>query len=68
MGSVLDMNRRQTQLRLSDVDRGRWTWVERARKFIFELGFSVNSAAVERVLAPTSLVPTRVSPFKAPTS
>lgn len=34
--------------------------VDMTRKWIFEKGLSVKSAAVERVLAPESLVPTRV--------
>jgi hypothetical protein len=34
--------------------------VEMARGWIFEKGYGVRNAAVERVLAPESLVPTRV--------
>ena len=61
MGTVLDMNRRHSMSRLNDNDT-RWRQdVEMVREFIFKMGYAVNSAAVERVLAEKSLVPTRVS-------
>ena len=60
MGTFYDMKQRLEGLRLKGLD-SRWREkVERTRKFIFELGYAVNSEAVERVLAATSLVPTRV--------
>ena len=34
--------------------------IQTARRFIYDLGFNIDSAAVERVLKPQSLVPTLV--------
>jgi hypothetical protein len=60
MGTAHDMRQRVEGLRLKGLD-SRWREkVEMTRKFIFEVGSGVNSQAVERVLAETSLVPTRV--------
>ena len=61
MGTILDINRRHNLLRLGDKDSNWHRNVEMVRSFIFELGYAVNSAAVERILAERSLVPTRVS-------
>jgi AraC-like DNA-binding protein len=55
MGQKLDLRYRITKARtyLKDV-------IHTARRFIYDLGFNIDSAAVERVLKPQSLVPTQV--------
>jgi hypothetical protein len=56
---LLDRKQRSTLRRLDDAQRrGR---VSSARKLIYENNMAVNSAAVERLLQPESLVPTSVS-------
>lgn len=57
MGTKADARRREN-IRIDTVQRR--SWVERARKWIFEDGKGVLSSAVERAMGPTSLVPTRV--------
>jgi hypothetical protein len=61
MGTKLDMKNRDDAVRLTGIDAKREEKVKMARKFIYEDGHGVNSAAVERILEPTSTVPTRVS-------
>ena len=56
IGTKVDSIRR-SQIR--EDDESRREQVERARGWIFERGYSVVSAAVERLLS-TSLIPTRV--------
>ncbi len=57
MGTTADAYRRhQTRF---DTDRIR-NYINTARKWIFERGFSPESAAVERLLEPLSLVPVQV--------
>jgi hypothetical protein len=55
VGQKRDSRDRITKARtyLSDV-------IRTARRFIYDLGFNIDSAAVERVLKPQSLVPTLV--------
>jgi hypothetical protein len=66
MGTLNDMKQRLQNLRLHGTD-ARWPEkVDMVRKFIFEKGYAVNSRAVERVLAETSLVPTRVCAMSYP--
>lgn len=58
LGTVLDDRRRVKTERVSDA---RWEFnIIVARDFIFRKGKGVKSAAVERVLAPESSVPTIV--------
>lgn len=63
MGSDLDMSRRN-HIRLDDERRQQN--VEMTRRFIFTGGYGVASAAVERILKPTSMVPTRVCHLFSP--
>ena len=56
LGQVRDSQRRISRARTSDLD-----WITRARNIIYRLGFPVRSAGIERMLKPTSLVPTLVS-------
>jgi hypothetical protein len=55
MGQKLDSRYRVTRARtyIGDV-------IRTARRFIYDLGFNIDSAAVERLLKPNSLVPTLV--------
>lgn len=55
---VRDMAQRVTLARVDDNQR-RGTIVS-ARRLIYERNFSVNSASVEKLLKPLSLVPTLV--------
>jgi hypothetical protein len=65
MGTVHDMKQRIEGLRIKGTDSSsKWLdKVKMTRELIFEKGFAVNSQAVERVLAATSLVPIRVCTF-----
>jgi hypothetical protein len=54
-----DMTRRISLARIDDI--GRRSKVSTARKLIYEKDYAVDSAAVERLLKPQSLVPTSVS-------
>lgn len=60
MGSKRDMHQRE-DVRNQRVDS---TWlrtkIETVRTWIFDTGLLVTGAAVERIMKPTSLVPTRV--------
>lgn len=59
LGMLLDWKQHSTLRRLDDAQRrGR---VSSAWKLIYENNMAVNSAAVERLLQPDSLVPTSVS-------
>lgn len=58
MGRPRDMAQRQTLARVDDVDRRHR--IASAREIIYEKKFAVNSAAVNRLLQPDSLVPTAV--------
>lgn len=58
MGMARDMLQRETMARVDDTRRR--NAVDAARRAIYELNFLVNSAAVERMLQDTSLVPTVV--------
>jgi hypothetical protein len=59
MGTVRDMQQRQTHARVDDnYMRNR---IEMARKIIYEQNFAVDTRAVEELLKPFSLVPTLVS-------
>jgi hypothetical protein len=62
MGTVHDMKQRVEGLRIKGLESSsKWLdKVKMTREFIFEMGYAVNSQAVEHVLAATSLVPTRV--------
>ena len=53
-----DLEIRRTQARRDDEDRQKK--VEKARKFIYEKGYVVNSSHVEDLLKEESLVPTKV--------
>jgi hypothetical protein len=57
MGTKLDTRRRENE-RVDNDDRKEK--VEMTRGWIFEKGYGVLSKAVQRILAVTSLVPTRV--------
>jgi hypothetical protein len=61
MGTIPDKNRR-TKLQRVDNDDTR-DWIARAREFIYTLGRTVKSSAVERVLEAKSYVPTMVCPI-----
>jgi Plavaka transposase len=56
LGQVRDSQGRTSRARIFDLD-----WITRARNVIYRLGFPVRSAAIERMLKPTSLAPTVVS-------
>lgn len=45
-------------------NRTRQTVINIARRWIFEKGERINSAAMSKLLGPKSLVPTRVSLFR----
>jgi hypothetical protein len=57
MGTKLDARHRANERVDNDARRSK---VEMTRSWIFERGYSVAGTAVENILAPTSLVPTRV--------
>jgi hypothetical protein len=57
MGTKLDARRRENE-RVDDDDRKEK--VEKTRGWIFEKGYGVLSKAVQRILAPMSLMPTQV--------
>jgi hypothetical protein len=59
MGTKFDARRREKLIRKDDEDRH--YKVGLARRFIYEQGRNINSEAVEKVLKPQSLTPTRVS-------
>jgi hypothetical protein len=52
---------RDAKIRISNARSYAGTLVHRARNFIYNLGYGVTSAAVERVLMAESWVPTPVS-------
>lgn len=54
--------RQREQSRRVD-NRTRQRQIDLARRWIFEQGVRINSAAMSRLLGPKSLVPTRVSSF-----
>lgn len=60
VGKVYDDRRRNTTSRIDSAARN--FDIDTARKFIYENGEGVKSAAVERVLRDKSLVPTTVRP------
>lgn len=60
MGTVYDMRRRQDPSHLRKDDSWLRRKIEMTRRWIFELGYLVQGAAVEAILKPQSLVPTRV--------
>jgi hypothetical protein len=57
MGSKVDCQRRANIRRDTDEIRKK---VETTREWIFERGLALGLKAVDRLLAPRSLVPTRV--------
>lgn len=59
MGSKLDIRRHESWARIDDESRQRK--VRLAREMIYLKGLSVTSSAVEKLLQPESLVPTKVS-------
>lgn len=62
LGRKKDRQQRKSAARVDDLQRQ--SWIERARKMIFNAGSSVVSKAVEMLLGPQSLVPTRVSQIR----
>ena len=58
LGLVADMKTRIEKARKYLVDA-----VNEARKAIYTLGLPIGGAAVERLLKPTSSVPTKVSSY-----
>lgn len=61
IGMPLDRKQRRTKARIDNAVRQ--DQVNCARKLIYEEGYLVNSAHVERLLKPKSLVPTSVCGF-----
>jgi hypothetical protein len=59
VGTIRDSERRK-RLARKDSEQCQFT-IEQARQFIFRNGVPVSGTSVERLLNPTSLVPTRVS-------
>jgi hypothetical protein len=59
IGTAFDNRQREKSRRVDNFDRN-WN-VSLAREFIYERGFGVRSAAVERFLAEESNTPTKVS-------
>ena len=58
VGSKMDMRKRVQYARLdSDARRDD---IEVVRKLLFEKGIGVSSVKIDRILGPTSAVPTRV--------
>ena len=55
LGQVRDSQGRISRARIFDLD-----WITRARNIIYQLGFPVRSAGIERMLKPASLSPTVV--------
>ncbi|KAG6913175.1 hypothetical protein DXG01_009051 [Tephrocybe rancida] len=62
MGMRDDLDQRVVAVRINDASQRKK--VQAARKFIYELGFAVNSKSVETILKPLSLVPA-VNAFSA---
>ena len=58
LGTKQDRKQRRNNVRVDNHERQ--NWIETARKMIFTWGRSVISKAVEMLLGPQSLVPTRV--------
>ncbi|KAL6303260.1 hypothetical protein BKA93DRAFT_735257 [Sparassis latifolia] len=56
LGTAADMRQRETLRRVDDTERRRK--VAQARKFVYDLGFAVNSTAVDNLLQSESWVPT----------
>lgn len=63
MGGKLDMRNRQNPINIRADSSKLQRLIAMARGWIFELGYRITGAQVERVLKPASLVPTRVSPI-----
>jgi hypothetical protein len=61
LGMAMDMTQRVTMARMDDNQRR--SKVSAARKLIYEKNLQVDSAAVEKLLRETSLVPTAVRAF-----
>jgi hypothetical protein len=59
VGSKTDMNNRQKLERVDNAAR-RYD-IEVARGMLFEKGINISSVKIDRILGPTSAVPTRVS-------
>jgi len=59
MGMTLDMKQRETLARVDDEDR-RWK-INTARDIIYNKNYAIDTANVETLLQPQSLVPTSVS-------
>lgn len=59
IGSVLDMKQHKIMARVDDENR-RFN-VRKARDFIYQMNYAVDSQAVEGLLGAQSLVPTDVS-------
>lgn len=58
LGTAVDRRRRA---KLRKCDKVYRSSIESARKIIYELGYVVNSKAVDRILGSESFTPTRVS-------
>jgi hypothetical protein len=58
IGSKMDMRNRVKKVRI-DSDARRFD-IEAVRKMLFEKGINITSVKIDRILGPTSAVPTRV--------
>ena len=58
LGTKNDQGVRTKKARV-DTEARRWS-IENVRRAIFEFGQSITSRAIERILGPASLVPTRI--------
>jgi hypothetical protein len=58
VGSKMDM-RNRVKLERTDTEARSYD-IEVARKMLFEKGINISSIKIDRVLGPTSAVPTRV--------
>lgn len=63
VGMKRDDSRRESAQRVADT--GLFSKIKKARSWIYNEGLGVKAAAVERLLSPTSLVPTTVRPTKS---
>ena len=61
LGSTVDRKIRKTLCRTRSSGQSR-NLVDKAISLIYEDGFAVNSKAVEALLRPSSLVPTKAGP------
>lgn len=61
VGSKMDMRNRVKLMRV-DSEARRYD-IEVARKMLFEKGINISSTKIDRILSPTSAVPTRVCAY-----